>query len=197
MPHAVNPDADATVASLIAAADRGDAPARQAVFSQLYDDLHRVARRELRRRGMGMTLGATTLLHEAYLDIAGREGVTFLDEGRFIGYAARVMRGVIVDYARRRQAQKRGGLFELTSLATDVAEPDIDDRHLTRLSDALDELAAVDPALSEIVDLKFFCGFSWDDIRKMRGVSEKTVRRQWDKARVYLHAAMQDTTFLE
>lgn len=132
-------------------------------------------------------MGATTLLHEAYLDMAGREGPAFPDRARFMGYAARVMRGLIIDHARNRRAQKRGGQFEITSLATEVAESAVDCRELTRVSEALEELAKVDPPLAEIVDLKFFCGFSFAEIAGMQGVSERTVQRNWEKARIYLH----------
>src|SRR5262249_31993211 len=157
-----------------------------------YDELHRMARRELSRRGAGVTLGATTLLHEAYLDIADREGAAFPDRNRFMGYAARVMRGLIIDYARSRQAPKRGGQFESTSSTTDVAEavPNVD--QLSRLSDVLDELQEVDARLARIVDLKFFCGFSFAEIGVMLGVSERTVQRDWEKARIYLHRVLRD-----
>ena len=148
-----------------------------------------MARRELLRNG-GAMLGATTLLHEAYLDIAGREGATFPDRSRFMAYAARVMRGLIVDYSRNRRAVKRGGGFEITSLDVDVAEPVPDSLQLEALSDALDQLAAVEPALAEVVDLKFFCGFSFAEIAAMRAVSERTVQRNWEKARIYLHRAI-------
>ena len=151
-----------------------------------------MAKRELARHGAPVSLGATTLLHEAYLDIAARDGngPSFPDRARFMGYAARVMRGLIIDHARNRQAQKRGGQFEITSLATDVGEKIVDDRELTRISEALDELAKMDPALAEIVDLKFFCGFSFAEIAGMRGVSERTVQRNWEKARIYLHKSI-------
>ena len=120
--------ASPTLSSLVAAVEQGDREAADALFAALYDELHRMARRELARRGAGVTLGATTLLHEAYLDISGREGAAFPDRNRFMGYAARVMRGLIIDYARSRQAQKRGGQFEITSIGTDVAEamPDVE-----------------------------------------------------------------------
>lgn len=162
------------------------------LFVALYDDLRRLARRELARRGHNITLGATTLLHEAYLDMSSR-GVVFPDRARFMGYAARAMRGLIIDYARRRHAQKRGGLFELTSLQTTIANRLTDANELQQISDALDELAAVEPALAQIVDLKFFCGFSFAEIGAMRGVSERTVQRSWEKARLYLHRALDDS----
>ncbi len=180
------------ISSLIESADRGDRSAAEALFTALYSELHRLAKRELARRGSGMTLGATTLLHEAYLDMSGRAGTVFPDRGHFMAYAARVMRGLIVDYARRRQAQKRGGMFELTSIGTDVGEIVPDERELSRISDALDELHSVDATLAQVVDLKFFCGFSFGEIAAMRGVSERTVQRQWEKARIYLHRAIRE-----
>jgi len=178
---------ESNLSSLIKAAEQGDNSASEALFSALYSELHRLAKRELARQSAPLTLGATTLLHEAYLDMAGRGGPSFPDRARFMGYAARVMRGLIIDYARNRHAQKRGGQFEITSLATDVGTKAVDDRKLTRISEALDELARTDPALAEIVDLKFFCGFSFAEIAGMRGVSERTVQRNWEQARIYLH----------
>jgi RNA polymerase sigma factor (TIGR02999 family) len=160
------------------------------MFATLYADLHRMARRELAKRGVGMTLGATTLLHEAYLDISGRERAAFADHGRFMAYASRVMRGLIIDYARNRQAQKRGGLFEITSMSTDVADAVSAGEEFTRIGEALDELAAVDPRLAQVVDLKFFCGFSFAEIAAMQSVSERTVQRDWEKARIFLHRTL-------
>jgi RNA polymerase sigma factor (TIGR02999 family) len=183
---------DAALSTLVASAEQGDPGAADALFAALYDELHRMARRELSRRGAGVTLGATTLLHEAYLDISDRERAAFPDRNRFMGYAARVMRGLIIDYARRRQAQKRGGLFEITSIATDIVESMPDASQLTRLSDALDELEAADARLARIVDMKFFCGFSFAEIAAMVGVSERTAQRDWEKARIYLHRVLRE-----
>jgi RNA polymerase sigma factor (TIGR02999 family) len=160
------------------------------LFSALYSELHRVAQRELARQGAPVSLGATTLLHEAYLDIVARDGPAFPDRARFMAYAARVMRGLIIDHARNRRALKRGGQFEITSLAADVEEHVVDDRELTCISEALDELAKLEPGLAEIVDLKFFCGFSFAEIAGMRSVSERTVQRNWEKARIYLHRSI-------
>jgi RNA polymerase sigma factor (TIGR02999 family) len=107
-----------------------------------------------------------------------------------MGYAARVMRGLIIDYARSRQAQKRGGQFEITSIGTDVADALPDAGELSRLGDALDELITVDDRLARVVDLKFFCGFGFGEIAAMTGVSERTVQRDWEKARIYLHRVL-------
>ena len=175
------------ISSLIIAAEKGHAPAGEELFAALYSELHRLAKRELARCGFGVSLSSTTLLHEAYLDMAAREGPSFPDRARFMGYAARVMRGLIIDHARERHAQKRGGLFEMTSLDTEVMENAVDHRQLVQISDALNELGKAEPALAEIVDLKFFCGFSFAEIAAMRDVSERTVQRNWEKARIYLH----------
>ena len=161
-----------------------------ALFGTLYAELHRLARRELSRRGSLGGLGVTTLLHEAYISISGREGTVFVDHARFMAYAGRVMRGLIIDEVRRRQSEKRGGLFHLTSLGTDHADRVTSPQALIRIGDALDELAEVEPNLAEIVDLKFFCGFSFAEIAAMRGVSERTVQRNWEKGRLYLHHAI-------
>src|SRR5580692_12022070 len=178
------------ISSLIVAAERGDRPAAEALFAALYSELHRLAKRELARPGVPVSLSATTLLHEAYLDMAARDGTSFPDRARFMGYAARVMRGLVIDHARERHAQKRGGLFELTSLDTEGMENAVDHHELVQISEVLDELVKVEPALAEIVDLKFFCGFSFAEIATMRGVSERTVQRNWEKARIYLHRTL-------
>jgi len=178
---------------LLASAERGDRAAADAVFAALYEDLHRMAKRELARRGGGVTLSATTLLHDAYLNLSSRGGVTFPDRNRYMGYASRVMRGLIIDYARSRQAQKRGGLFEITAISTDVADPMSDADELMRISDALDELTDVDPRLVRVVDLKFFCGFSFVEIAEMMGVSERTIQRDWEKARIFLYQRLNRT----
>jgi RNA polymerase sigma factor (TIGR02999 family) len=126
-------------------------------------------------------------LHEAYLDIAAREGKSFPDQARFMGYAARVMRGLIIDHARNRNAIKRGREFQITSLKTDFADNSVDAKELSNISDALDQLAKVEPELAELVDLKFFCGLSFAEIASLRNLSERTVQRSWEKARIYLH----------
>ena len=179
-----------TISSLIAVAESGDRAAGDALFAALYSELHRMARGQLARNAGELTLGTTTLLHEAYIDMAGREGKVFPDRGRFMAYAARAMRGLIIDYARNRRAQKRGGHFEITSMAAEVVDRSTDDKELSRIGDALDELGTVDPLLAQVVDLKFFCGFSFAEIAAMWGQSERTVQRHWEQARIYLHGAI-------
>jgi RNA polymerase sigma factor (TIGR02999 family) len=175
---------------MIAAVENGDRSARDLLFTTLYAELRRVARRELGRHGAALSLGPTTVLHQAYIDIAGADGVAFPDRARFMAYAARVMRGLIIDRVRSRRALKRGGQFHLTTLATEAGDGNVDARELTRISDALEELAAFDQVLAEIVDLKYFCGFSHAEIAALHQVSERTVQRQWEKARIYLHRSI-------
>ena len=167
-----------------------DGEAADALFSTLYSELHRLAKRELARQGSMASLSVTTLLHEAYLDMSARADVSFPDKGRFMGYAARVMRGLIIDQARRRMAVKRGGEFEITSLESDVAGRVADADELATIGEALDRLAKVEPDLAEIVDLKFFCGMSFAEIAAVRELSERTVQRKWEKARIYLRHSM-------
>ena len=164
---------------------------RETLFQSLYAELRRLARRELGRSG-AVTLGATDLLHEAFLDMSKRDGTAFPDRARFMAYAGRAMRGLVIDYARERKAQKRGGRFEFTAIDTEVADATSDSGELTRLSDALDELAKADPALADLVDLKFFCGLSTAEIAALRDVSERTIERDWMKARVYLREVLKD-----
>jgi RNA polymerase sigma factor (TIGR02999 family) len=175
-----------TLRPLIEAAERGDRSAADALFSALYSELHRISKRELARQGGAVSLGATTLLHQAYIEIAAKDGASFPDTGRFMAYASRVMRGLIIDHARNRCAQKRGGQFHITSTVP-ALEPVADDRELTNIGEALDELTKIDAPLAEIVDMKFFCGFTFAEIAAMKNVSERTVQRQWEKARIYLH----------
>jgi RNA polymerase sigma factor (TIGR02999 family) len=162
------------------------------LFAALYDELHRLAESHLRRGANGLGLSTTTLLHEAYLDLASRPALGFPDRSRFLGYAARAMRGIVIDYARRSRAQKRGGgAFEIT-LSSAAVMPDAasDAEELSRLSDALDELGAMEPALAELVDLHFFCGYSLGEIATLRGVSERTAQRDFRKARLLLQHAL-------
>jgi len=181
---------ESSISALITSIEGGDRAAADALFATLYSELHRLAKGQLARSGGNLTLGTTTLLHEAYLELSRRDVAAFPDRGRFMAYASRAMRGLIIDYARSRQALKRGGQFEITQLDTDVSEHLVDHADLARIGEALDGLAAVDPRLVQVVDLKFFCGFTFGEIAAMLGITERTVQRDWEKARIYLHNAM-------
>lgn len=165
-------------------------PAAQEMFVTLYRELHALAERHLRRNGFDSTLTATSLLHETYLNLAERERARFPDEPRFLAYASKAMRGLIIDYARARRARKRGGQFEITNLgdAEPVAPDGVASDRLDSLGLGLERLSMVDPDLAQLVDLHFFCGMSFVEIAAMRGVSDRTVQRDWKKARMLLQS---------
>ena len=172
------------------ASEREGKVSADTLFKALYSELHGLAKRELNRKGGLASLSVTTLLHEAYLDISARDNATFPDQARFMGYAARVMRGIIIDYARNRRALKRGGEFEITSIEGDDFPNPADVNQLSSISDALDQLAKVEPELAEVIDLRFFCGFTFAEIASMQRLSERTVQRRWEKARIYLYCCI-------
>jgi RNA polymerase sigma factor (TIGR02999 family) len=187
------PRAQDSWALLMTAAESGSLGAKEQLFAALYKELHQLAERQLRRSN-AVSISPTTLLHETYLDIAEGQAV-FVDRARFMGYAARVMRSLIIDFVRMHRAQKRGAAFHITRLDDHVAEQRAesqpDELQLVQLSEALEQLASHSPALAEVVDLKYFCGFSLTEIAALRAVSERTVQRDWDKARLFLHRELQ------
>jgi len=180
--------------ALIRRADQSDRDAIDKLFAILYHELHQLAEHNLRRAGSALTLGTTTLLHETYLNIAGRKDIAFAERTRFLAYASRAMRGLVIDYARRRRAKKRGSQFEITlgNEEPPSGQQLQDATELERLGEALDELGQLEPALAELVDLHFFCGFSFAEVAALRQVSERTVGRDWRKARLLLHQALLD-----
>ena len=185
---------DTPIGQLIRTAQTGDAQAASALFGALYRELHTIAEREVRRGGAELTLGTTTLLHEAYLNIAHREGLDFATRAAFLAYAAKAMRGLAIDYVRRRRARKRGGEFQITASGAELAPAPGGDsvERLERLAEALDQLADVDQDLAQLVDLHFFCGFSFVEVAELRGVSDRTITRDWRKARLLLQSALKE-----
>ncbi|MBS0446820.1 MAG: sigma-70 family RNA polymerase sigma factor [Proteobacteria bacterium] len=176
--------------SLPAASTVEDRAAHDARFAALYAELHRIARREAHRYGERGALGTTTLLHDAYLQIAQRDGLAFDTPAPFLAYAARAMRGLVIDRVRARSALRRGGDLTIASLDTETAEAIDDPQVLEHVSDALDELAAIDPFLARLVDLKFFCGLTMAEIAAQEHTSLRTVERQWGKARALLYRVL-------
>ena len=164
--------------------DEGRAAVR--LFAALYEDLHRVARRELRRH-VGVSLSPTTLVHETFLSSSVRGFAEMSDRGRFMVYASRAMRGLIIDYLRRKNAVKRGREIDFVSLPDELQAAMQSDISVEQLQEALDALAGIDARLAQCVDLKFFCGYSFADIARLWDVSERTVQRDWDKARLLLN----------
>ena len=162
----------------------------EVLFTSLYNELHRLARREIWRNGFRDVVGTTTLVHEVWLEMRGRPSLAFTDRGRFLAYAARAMRGLVIDRVRARQAIKRGGDVAFTSLDTNAVEHVEAAGELRQISEALDELSALEPELARVVDLKFFCGFTLGEVATMLGVTERTVQRQWQRARLFLYDAI-------
>ncbi|MFN3815142.1 ECF-type sigma factor [Brevundimonas sp.] len=172
---------------LIHPADRHEA--LQALATDLYEDLHAVARRERRRAGRPLTWNTTALIHETYIRVHRREA--WLDRTEFLAIAATAMRRVLIDAARARMAEKRGtGLARLPLEAADGVANELEDPQMVRLGDALNDLSAVDPELAQLVDCRFFAGLSEVETGQIMGWSERTVRRRWGYARAWLYREM-------
>jgi RNA polymerase sigma factor (TIGR02999 family) len=164
--------------------DTDSALARDQLFASLYHELHRMAHRALSHERGQLSISTTTLLHEAYLKLP--DGGRFPDRRQFLTYAAQAMRGLVIDAARRKQAIKRGAGFEITRLDLKHADAVPDEQQLSRIDEALEALAQIDPSLVELVDLKFFCGLTLTEIGALRGVTERHMQREWRKARLLL-----------
>jgi RNA polymerase sigma factor (TIGR02999 family) len=179
------------VPRLLDAWRRGDQRAADAVFALVYDDLRAIARRQLARLNPGQTLAPTVLVHEAYMKFADRSAPEAADRQHFLGIAAHAMRHIVIDHIRRRQAQKRDGALH-PGLETAVAPPDggaspID---LIAMDEALTELERLDPRQAKVVELRFFAGLELKEIAAMLSTSERTIKRDWQKARAFLYAAL-------
>lgn len=180
---------------LLDAARDGDRSALDRVLSTLYQELHGMARRQLAGQQHGHTLDATALVHEAYLKLVGRGrgSAQFDDRAHFFAYAASAMRSVIVDYARQRLAQKRGGdLHRVTELPENLEGGFCLDEDMLGLDTALSRLSSVDPRLTQVVELRYFAGLSELEIAALVQRSERSVRRDWQKARMFLLASLQE-----
>ena len=164
---------------------------QDALFGALYPQLRRLAHGQLRRNEPITLLDTTGLVHEAWLRLVKNDGMPLDDPGAFLGYAARVMRFVVIDFVRQRHAQRRGGDQLHVTLDTGIAESaTLHDEQLLRLNDALDELAQVDERLVKVIEMRCFGGLSEIQIGEALGVTVRTVRRQWQRARLLLHAAL-------
>jgi RNA polymerase sigma factor (TIGR02999 family) len=184
------------VTALLEKSNAGDADARGELFKALYAELHRLARAQLYRAGSGANSGAdaldtTSLLHESYLKLIQVDKMITVNRGHFFAYASKIMRSVIVDVVRERMAERRGGGAPLVTLNTGIVESIAQkDEDLIRISDALEQLAAVDERLVQVVEMRFFGGLTEKEIAELLGISERTVKRDWDKARLLLMAEL-------
>jgi len=182
--------AQGQVTQLLAALRDGDSSALDRLFPLVYEELRRAARAQLAREKPGHTLQPTALVHEAFLKLVGRSAGDIQDRTHFVALAARAMRQILVDHARRRRAAKRGaGEAPLTLTNSDVGfELPIDE--LISLDDALDKLAALNPRLRQVAELRFFGGLSEEEIAKHLDVTTRTVQRDWAKARAFLYTEL-------
>jgi len=176
---------------LLRAARGGDAQAAGEAFSRVYADLRRLARARLRQHRTMTLLDTTALVHESYLKLVGTEGVAVEDRHHFFAYASRVMRSVIVDFARAKLAERRGGEAEKvvldTALGERLAAPESD---VLRVHEALEALAQADERAAQVVEMRYFGGLTEPEIAQVLGLSERTVRRDWEKARLLLLAQL-------
>jgi RNA polymerase sigma-70 factor, ECF subfamily len=175
------------VTRLLEAAVAGDSQALDRLVPLVYEDLRRVAHRQLDREGGGHTLQTTALIHEAYLKIAGGGSVSATSRAHFLAIAARAMRQVLVDYARKRKAAKRGGGVISVTLGDEPQPTDASAEDLLALNEALEQL---DPRQRQVIECRFFGGMEEKDIAVALGVSERTVRRDWVKARAWLFQSL-------
>ncbi len=178
---------DAT--ELLARWRAGETAARDQLLALVYDDLRRIAQRQFRQERGGHTLQATSLVHEAFVRLVGQQ-VPAGDRGQFFGIAAQMMRRVLVDHARARRAEKRGGGQEVITLVEDVARPD-EGVDLVRLDDALKGLAELDPDQARLVELRYFAGLTIEDTAEVLGISAATVKREWTTAKAWLRRELQ------
>ena len=177
------------ITGLLAALRNGDRGAMDRLFPLVYGDLRERAHRQLANRGRSETLSTTALVHETYIKLAGSAQHSFQDRVHFFSVASRAMRQILVDYARRGAAGKRNGGHPVTLDPDVVASVDRGDE-LLALDEALAELERVDERLARIVELRFFGGLSVEETAEMAGVSPRTVKRDWRKARAFLFHAM-------
>src|ERR1700681_738522 len=170
----------------------GDAAARDALFSAAYSELHRLAHARLRDGGRNTVLDTTCLVHESYLRFVRAGRLHAEDRRAFFAYASQVMRSVIVNSVRERIAQKRGGSARPLTLSTQLGAKVADgEESIMKVHEALEELAKVEPRMAQVVEMRYFGGYSEREMAETLGVTERTVERDWEKARLILAAALE------
>lgn len=178
------------ITQLLRAAGAGDRAAADRAFALLYADLQRLARSRLRGSHELTLLDTTALVHESYLRLQAGSAA-FPDRHHFLGYAAKVMRAVVIDVVRARQAERRGGDAVRVTMDTGlIGSLAAHDEEVLRVHEALDELAALEPRLAQVVELRYFGGLAEAEIAASLGVTERTVQRDWQKARLFLSVAL-------
>ena len=180
------PDKGQVTRWLIAGSE-GDAHALESLLPLVYDELHRQAVGFFRRERAGHTLQPTALVNEVYLRLVNQQDVSWQNRAQFFGIAAQMMRRILVSHARAREAKKRGGAVQHITLQEELAAAPERDLNLLALDDALTRLETLDPEKSRMVELRFFSGLSVEETAEVMGISPRTVDRQWQTAKAWLH----------
>jgi RNA polymerase sigma factor (TIGR02999 family) len=179
------------ITTLIARANGGDRDAVNAIFERLYPELRRIAHARLTRHVRDTVLDTTVLVHECYLKLVQGERLSPSDRAHFLAYAASAMRSIIVDFARARTAERRGGDAAHLTLNTQLADSlPGGESEILRVNDALADIGKLDPRLAQVVEMRYFGGLNDLEIAAALGITDRTVRRDWDKARLLLAAAL-------
>ena len=183
-----------SLAEMFRKANRGDGVALNQLFSVLYGELHRLARARLRGNRDLTLLQTTALVHESYFRFLKAGQVRIIDRSHFLSYASRVMRSIIVDFFRERSAKRRGGDDIRVPLDPEIAEPvPAGETEAIRVHQALEELSLVSDRLTRVVEMRYFAGMTESEMAEALGVAERTVRRDWEKARILLATALKQT----
>ena len=179
-----------SLTELLISARGGDASASTRLFELVYAELKRMAHQRLRRIGGEGPLNTTALVHESYLRLSERGQLLPSDRAAFFCYVGRVMRSVVIDHVRERLAHKRGGNEVFVTLTTDIEGETFDDERLLAVNSALDTLEKVAPEFHQLVEMRYFAGLSMREVAELRGMSKRTVEREWKKARALLQQLM-------
>jgi RNA polymerase sigma factor (TIGR02999 family) len=180
----------ADITTQLRAWQAGEAAAPERLFPLVYDELRRIAHRQLRRERSGHTLDTTALVHEAFLRLSGQGPSEFANRAHFFAVAATAMRRVLVDYARRYRTEKRGAAPVRVSLTDTMLVAEERAETLIAVDDALYELSLIDARLSQVVECRFFAGLTEEETATALGVTSRTVRRDWTKAKGWLHRTL-------
>ena len=176
----------AEITDLLRAVEAGDAQASKQLYERVYGDLKRMAQARLSGNLPARELDATSLVHETFVRLLERGELVAEDRHAFFGYVGRVMRSVLIDHVRERQAQKRGGDAHLVTLTTGAHGESFDDEQLLALNAALEVLERIAPEFHQLIELRYFAGLSLDEVAEIRGTSTRTITREWTKARTFL-----------
>ena len=180
----------ADVTTLLLRVKVGDRSAESDLMPLIYDELRAIARNHMRHERENHTLQATVLVHEAFLQLAGDSHIDWQNRAHFFALASRAMRRILIDYARAAHAEKRPGAHERVELESALIFTEQQKVDVLALNEALERLATWDPRQSQVVEMKFFAGLSFEEIAEVLNISDRTAKRDWMMARAWLHAEL-------